>query len=164
VANTSAAARMIPPEIRTKPPQTFKRFVQGWAINTLAVALAALVLRGIDYRTAQDLLLAALLLGILNTFVRPLLLRLALPLLILTLGLFMLVINALLLMLVGQLVPGFQVASFGWALAGAAVIGFVSLVLNLITGLSGARFQMHQTKPPTRPPRHDDDSGPVIDV
>lgn len=164
MATANDTARMIPPATPQPPALTVRRFVQGWAINTFAVALAALMLRGIDYRTAQDLLMAALLLGIMNTFVRPLLLRLALPLLILTLGLFMLVINALLLMLVGQIVTGFQVASFGWALAGAAIIGFISLVLNLVTGLSGARFQMHQAKPSARPRRPDDDNGPVIDV
>ena len=62
------------------------RFLQGWAINTFAVAVAALLLRGISYQHGQDLLLASLLLGILNTFARPLLMFIALPLLILTLG------------------------------------------------------------------------------
>lgn len=140
---------------------TLRRFAQTWAINSLAVALAALLLRGIDYDRAADLLLAALLLGVLNAFVRPLLLTLALPLLVLTLGFFLLVVNALLLLLVGALVPGFHVQGFGWALAGAVIIGFVSLGLHVLTGLNRARLQFRRPPPPAR---RDDDNGPVIDV
>jgi putative membrane protein len=148
----------------TAPPTRFtvKRFLQTWIINSLAVALAAWLLRGIDYDRPADLLLAALLLGVLNAFVRPLLLTLALPLLVLTLGLFLFVVNALLLWLVSALVSGFRVESFGWALAGAVIIGFVSLVLHVLTGLNRARIQVRRGPPP--PPRRPDDNGPVIDV
>ncbi len=80
------------------------RFLQSWVINTFAVLVAAIVLRGhIAYRSPADLIVASLLLGILNAFVRPILMLLALPLLIFTLGLFTLVINALLLYFVGVL-------------------------------------------------------------
>ena len=76
----------------------FLQFLKSWAINTLAVAVAVEIMHGhIRYAQPKDLLLAALLLGILNAFVRPILMLIALPLLIFTLGLFMLVINALLL-------------------------------------------------------------------
>ena len=74
----------------------FLRFLQSWAINTLAVLIAAMILHGhIRYGNSGDLIIASLLLGILNAFVRPILMLLALPLLIFTLGLFTLVINAL---------------------------------------------------------------------
>src|SRR5438046_744840 len=105
-----------------------KRFIQSWIINTLAVLVAAVVLRGhIHYQTPVDLIIASLLLGILNAFVRPILLLLALPLLIFTLGLFTLVINALLLCLVGVLMGSshFQVDSFGFAFLGALIISLV---------------------------------------
>ena len=73
-------------------------FLGNWAINTLAVAMAAIILHNhIHCKTPADLIIASLLLGILNAFVRPILMLLALPLLIFTLGLFTLVINALLL-------------------------------------------------------------------
>ena len=76
----------------------FLRFLGNWAINTFAVLIAAIILRGhIHYANATDLIVASLLLGILNAFVRPVLMLLTLPLLIFTLGLFTLVINALLL-------------------------------------------------------------------
>src|SRR5580692_9196240 len=100
------------------------RFLQSWIINTLAVALAVVILRGHIHCSANgDLLLASLLLGILNSFVRPILMLIALPLLIFTLGLFTLVINALLLYFVGFLLkPSFYVDSFGYAFLGALII------------------------------------------
>jgi putative membrane protein len=144
---------------------TIKRFLQGWAINTLAVLVAAFVLPGISYVTWQDLLLASLLLGVLNAFVRPLLMLVALPLLIVTLGLFMLVINALLLLLVGQIVHGFTVESFWWAVLGSIIISVISLLLNTLTGAGKSRIHFRRggaTQAPSN--RHDDGNGPVIDV
>ena len=100
--------------------------------------------------------------GILNAFVRPILMLLALPLLIFTLGLFTLVINALLLYFVGVLMGShFQVDSFGFAFLGAIIISIVSIALNALTGLGKARVTF-QHRP--RPPTSDKDDGPVIDV
>jgi putative membrane protein len=137
------------------------RFLQTWAINTLAVALAAIILRShIHYGQNTDLLLASLLLGILNAFIRPILMLLALPLLIFTLGLFTLIINALLLYFVGVLLtPHFEVDSFGFAFLGALIISVVSIALNVLTG--NARVSI-QRRPP--PKKSDDDDKPVIDV
>jgi putative membrane protein len=141
----------------------FLRFLQSWLINTLAVALAVLILRGhISYKEPKDLVFAALLLGILNAFVRPILMLIALPLLIFTLGLFTLVINALLLYLVGALLaPHFQVDTFGYSFAGAAIISIVSLALNVLTG--NARVSVQRRRPPG-PPKNPGGGGPVIDV
>ncbi len=144
---------------------TIKRFLQVWVINTLAVLLADLLLPGIHSEQWQDLVFAALLLGLLNAFVRPLLLLVALPLLILTLGLFMLVINALLLMLVGGIVHGFEVRNFGWALLGSMIISLVSLILNTLTGSGKSRIQIRRFDRSQRPPGRDSGgNGPVIDV
>lgn len=145
---------------------TIKRFLQGWVINTFAVLVAACLLPGISYNHDwQVLLLASLLLGLLNSFVRPLVMLVALPLLILTLGLFMLVINALLLMLVGKIVTGFEVAGFWSALFGSLIISFVSLVLNSLTGTGRSRIEIRRFGKKHNPPgRHDDGDGPVIDV
>ncbi len=141
----------------------FLRFLGNWAINTLAVLVAAVILRGhIRYQTPADLVVAALLLGILNAFVRPILMLLALPLLLFTLGLFMLVINALMLYFVGVLMgPHFQVDSFGFAFLGAIIIGIVSIALNALTGRGGARVTVRHRP---RPPKSGNDDGPVIDV
>jgi putative membrane protein len=138
------------------------RFLQSWVINTFAVLIAAIILRGhIRYGNSTDLIIASLLLGILNAFVRPILMLLALPLLIFTLGLFTLVINALLLYFVGVLMgPYFQVDSFGFAFVGALIISIVSVALNVLTG--SARVTVHRRPPPPKSPR--DGDGPVIDV
>jgi putative membrane protein len=140
------------------------RFLQSWIINTLAVALAVLILRGhIHCESNGVLIIAALLLGILNAFVRPILMLLALPLLIFTLGLFTLVINALLLYFVGFLLkPNFYVDSFGYAFLGALIISVVSIALNVMTG--GARVTVQRRRPPPPKKSNDDDDKPVIDV
>lgn len=144
-------------------PGAFKRFLQRWLVNTVAVLVAANVIRGIEYETVAALLVASLLLGILNALLRPLLLFLSLPLVLITLGLFMLVINALLLMLVGQLVIAFHVEGFWAAFWGGLVISVVSLVLNALTGTGEYRIEM-RGKPPDPPRRGGGGSGPVIDV
>ena len=143
--------------------QKLLRFLQSWIINTLAVALAVMILNGhIHYDTKVDLLLAALLLGILNAFARPILMLVALPLLIFTLGLFTLVINALLLYLVGALLqPHFTVDSFWSAFLGALIISVVSIALNLLTGNARVNVQRRPPGPPKNPGGGD---GPVIDV
>jgi putative membrane protein len=140
-----------------------KEFLQRWLITTVAVLVATHVVKGINYDTWQGLLVATLILGFLNAFLRPLLLLLSLPLLIVTLGLFTLVINALLLYLVGQL-KFFHVASFGAALWGALVISVVTIILNTLTGTGSSRVEVRRKKPPSNPPGPDQGGGPVIDV
>jgi putative membrane protein len=145
--------------------QKLFRFLQSWIINTLAVAVAVEVLHGhIRYEDKpQNLLLASLLLGILNAFVRPILMLIALPLLIFTLGLFMLVINALLLCLLSVLLPFFHVDGFRYAFLGAIIISVVSIALNILTGNARASFKIQHRPPPPKKPNDDDDK-PVIDV
>ncbi len=140
-----------------------KSFLQRWLVNTLAVLVAVRLVNGIHYASNTDLLIATLVLGILNAFLRPLLMLLSLPLLIFTLGLFTLVINALLLYFVGNLWSGFHVATFSSAFWGALVISLVSLAINSLTGTGNARFSIHRGKPPEK--KNDDKGdGPVIDV
>jgi putative membrane protein len=139
-----------------------KQFLQRWVINTLAVLTAVYILPGtLHYGKPLDLLVASLILGIFNAFLRPLLMFLALPLLIFTLGLFTLVINALLLYFVGLLLrPHFYVDDFWGAFWGALVISVVAMLLNTLTGANRAhiRFQ-HRRRPPGS-----GGGGPVIDV
>ena len=141
------------------------RFLFSWGINAFAVLLAVIILRDhISYGgKLENLLLASLLLGILNAFVRPILMFIALPLLIFTLGLFTLVINALLLYFVGYLMnPYFKVDSFGYAFLGALIISLVSAALNVLTG--NARVSVKHRSPPGPPKDSGGGSGPVIDV
>ena len=141
----------------------FKRFVQSWAINTLAVLVAVYLVKGIHYEKPLDLVVASLLLGILNSVLRPILMLLALPLLIFTLGLFTLVINALLLYFVGYLLrPHFFVDGFWSAFWGALIISIVGIVLNSITGTGASRIQVQRRKGSID--ADTDGSGPVIDI
>src|SRR5580658_11149215 len=114
-------------------------FLKRWLITTVAVWLAAHIVPGINY-TTPGLFLAALVLGLLNAFVRPVMMLLSLPLLIFTLGLFMLVINALLLWSVGTILQGFHVKGFGSAFWGALIISITSMVLNIMTKSSSAKL------------------------
>ena len=145
-------------------PSQLRKFLQSWAINTLAVLVAVFILPGIHF-TDNNLLtpfVTSLVLGILNAFIRPVIMLLALPLLLVTLGLFTLVINAGLLCVVDWLLPQFQVDTFWWALLGAAIISVVSLLLNVLTGTGNSRIQFRRGQ---RPPDSDGGgNGPVIDV
>ena len=105
-------------------------FVIRWLVTTIAVLVAAHLIPGISYDGWGTLLGASLLLGIINAFVRPILLLLSLPFIIITMGLFIFVINALLLLLVSQIVPAFQVAGFWSAFFGAIIISLVSWILS----------------------------------
>jgi len=138
-----------------------KTFLQRWLINAVAVMVAANLIKGIEYQTLSGLLVASLLLGIFNALLRPLLVLLSLPLVIFTLGLFTLFINALLLYFVGSLVKSFVVADFWAAFWGALIISVVSLILNSLTGTGGSRIEVQRGK--RRSGRGDGD-GPVIDV
>ena len=107
-----------------------KQFVLRWAATTVAVMVASSVIGGIRYDTIAALLGASLLLGILNAFVRPFLLILSAPVILLTLGFFILVLNGLLLLVVPSVVVGFHVDSFWSAFWGAIVISFLSWLLS----------------------------------
>ncbi len=107
-----------------------RHFIIRWLVTTVAVMVASALLSGIRYDSIAGLLGAALLLGILNAFVRPILLLLSAPLILFTLGLFILVVNGLLLLWVPTFVRSFHVDSFGSAFWGAIVIGIVSWMLS----------------------------------
>src|SRR5437868_14499936 len=103
-----------------------KHFVFRWAITTIAVMVASSVIRGIRYDTVAALIGASLLLGILNAFIRPFLLILSAPLILVTLGFFILILNGLLLLVVPSVAVGFPVGQFSSAVCGAIVSSIVS--------------------------------------
>ena len=105
-------------------------FLVRWLILTIAVWAATAIVPGLDCDHWQTLALASLVLGILNTFVKPILLFLSLPFIVVTFGLFLIFINAGLLALTAQIVPKFVVAGFWQAMGGGLVISIVSMALG----------------------------------
>lgn len=105
-------------------------FLIRWLITTIAVMSASAIIPGISYDGTGTLFGAALLLGIVNALIRPVLLILSFPFIIVTMGFFILVINALLLLFVSSVIHGFYVAGFWNALFAGLVIGLISWILS----------------------------------
>ena len=122
-------------------------FLVHWAVMTFALWVASHVFKGIKYSSAGALWVAALLLGLANAVVRPILVWLTLPLTILTLGLFLLVINALMVLLVSALVKGFEVRGF-WTAFFAAI--FIAVLSFLIYAVITPDISYTVTMPPGR--------------
>ena len=110
------------------------RFIARVIFAALGLALAAYLLRGVGYDSFVDLLLAAVLLGVLNAVVRPILFVLTLPLTIVTLGLFLLVLNAAMIGLVAWMLPGFWVHGFWSGVAAAIITGLASWAGGVVIG------------------------------
>jgi putative membrane protein len=117
--------------------RVMRGFLLRLLISALGLAVAAALLPGITIEDAPTLFLAALLLGLLNALVRPIVLLLTLPLTILTLGLFLLVVNGLMLALVAALLDGFHVAGFGSAVLGSILVSLTSGFASWMIGGSG---------------------------
>ena len=105
-------------------------FLLQWLVSGLAIIITAYILPGVKVEGFFAALVTALILGLINAVIRPVLILLTLPLNILTLGLFTLVINALLIMLAAAIVPGFSVQGFWWALLFGLVLAIVNFALG----------------------------------
>lgn len=101
-----------------------------WILFALAVVFTAWLVPGISVENFQSAMLVTVIIALINIFVRPLIVFITLPINILTLGIFTLVINSLLLMLAGYLSPGFEVDGFLPALLGSIVLAFLALIIN----------------------------------
>jgi putative membrane protein len=112
-------------------------FLLRAAISALGLWVASQLLDGLHFTTPGKLLLAAVLLGVVNAFVRPLAFILTLPITVVTLGLFLLVLNAGMVALVAWMVPGFTISSFWTAVAAAIIVGLVSWAASGLIGSSG---------------------------
>ncbi len=112
-------------------------FFLRWSINLLALVVAAALIKGINMQSIEMGILAAGILGIVNAVIRPAVLILTLPINLLTLGLFTLVINAAMLKLVSEVVPGLVIDNFRAAFWGALIISVISWVLNIFVGGDG---------------------------
>ena len=108
-----------------------------WLVSAVALYLTARIVRGIEVHGLAPLLFAAITIGILNAIVRPIILLLTLPLSVLTLGLFVLIVNAGMLWLAAEVVKGFEVHGFWSALGGWLLMSFFTFAINLLIGETG---------------------------
>ena len=114
-------------------------FLIHWAITALSLWAASRIFDGIRFNQTSDLVVAALLLGFANAMVKPILIVLTFPLTLLTFGIFLLVINALMIMLVSSLVRGFTVSSFWTAFFASIFISLLSAFMGGILLSGGAQ-------------------------
>ena len=125
-----------------------------WIALALGVVLATKIVAGITCEDGMTLVAVVLLLSFFNAILKPLLVLFTLPFIIVTMGLGVVVINALLFLFVGEIVKGFHVAGFWSALGGSVVVSITNLLVSSL--MRGGK-----TKPPAPPPRKPDD---VIDI
>ncbi len=109
---------------------TFLRLLQSWVLLALGVLAAAYTARGISYEGTQALILAVLLLSVFNAILKPVLILFTFPFVVLSMGIGIFLINAFLFWLAGQVIPGFEVATFWSALWGAFVLAVVHLITH----------------------------------
>ncbi len=140
--------------------RSFQSLLIRWLFLALGVVVATRIVKGISYDTVGTLVVVVLLLSFLNAVLRPLLLLVSLPFILLTAGLGVIVVNALLFSFVGYLVEGFTVASFWSALGGSLVVSFTNFLLSAFLG-NPAR---NSTKPPPPPKKQPPGKGDVIDI
>jgi putative membrane protein len=112
-------------------------FLVRMLVTAISLWLAALVVPGMHLEGLFTVLAAALVLGIVNAFVRPIVILLTLPLTILTLGLFLLVVNAMMLGLVSAMFSGFSISGFWSAIFGAIFVSFFSWLASAFIGPTG---------------------------
>jgi len=112
-------------------------FLLRAAISALGLWVASELLKGLTFDSTAKLVVAAIVLGIVNAIVRPLAFILTLPITVVTLGLFLLVLNAAMVGLVAWIVPGFQVSGFWTAVGAALIVSLVSWAASTVIGSKG---------------------------
>ena len=112
------------------------RFLVTWLITAVSLLVTAYIIPGISVASFTAAAITAIVLGFVNAIVRPIILLLTLPLTILTLGLFLLVVNAISLSLVAYFTPDFTINTFWDAIVGSLILSFVSSVLNHLFGVA----------------------------
>ncbi len=137
-----------------------------WVVMALGVTLATKLVDGISCDSTATLIVVVLLLSFFNAIIKPLLVLFTLPFIVLTLGLGVVVINALLFMFVGRLVDGFHVAGFWPAVWGALVVSVTNLILSGFTRKTAVprKEAPPEEAPPVRAPRVKKKADDVIDI
>ena len=109
-----------------------REFLAHWGVTALALWLTSFIFHGISFSSKKSLLISALLLGLVNAVIRPIVIILTIPLTLVTFGLFLLVINAVMMMLVSALVPGFRISGFWTAFFASIVVTLISIFVGMV--------------------------------
>lgn len=109
------------------------KLILNLIVNGFAVFIAAYLLPGVHIAGFLEAIIVSIGLGIVNTFIRPIVLLMTLPINVVTLGLFTFIINGLLVLLVSAFIPGFSVDNFGWAMLFSIVLWAVNFILHSLT-------------------------------
>ena len=117
--------------------QNIIEFIAHWGIMALSLWVAGFVFHGISFSNKQSLFVSALLLGFANAVIRPVIIFLTIPLTLITFGFFLLVINAMMMLLVSALVPGFKVSGFWTAFFASIFIAILSFFVVMLIFQSG---------------------------
>ena len=107
-------------------------WIARWVLNALALYIVAAIVPGIHLSNFSSALVAVIVIGLVNTLIKPIIFLFTLPITIVTLGIFSLVINALMLLLAGSVISGFRVDGFGAAFFGSIVLSLVSALLHAL--------------------------------
>ncbi len=145
-----------------------------WLVLALGVTLAEKLVDGVDCKDGATLFVVVVLLSFFNAVIRPVLVLFTLPFIVLTMGLGLVVINALLFLLVGELVPGFEVSGFGSAFWAAVIVGLTNFFMTLVMkqrppggpggGRGGDSGGGGRSQEERRLPHRERGGGDVIDV
>lgn len=107
-------------------------FLAKLITTSLAVIIVSWFLPGVEIENALTAIILSIVLAILNIFVKPILIFLTLPITLITLGLFLIVVNALIILLAAEIVPGFSIDGFWWAVLFSLILSFVTAVLETL--------------------------------
>ncbi len=110
--------------------------IADWFVSAISLLLVSRMVPGIHFADFFSAILASVIIGLLNTLIKPILVFLTLPITVLTLGLFSLVLNGILFQLASRFTPGFLIDSFGAALIGSLVYAIINSLLHKFTQLS----------------------------
>lgn len=105
------------------------KIITNWAVTALIIFIVAYILKGVQVASIWTAFVVSVVIGLLNAFVRPILVFLTFPFTVVTLGLFLLVINAFLVIIADEIVPGFTVANFWWALLFSILVSGIKLLV-----------------------------------
>src|SRR6476620_7588980 len=109
-----------------------REFLAHWGVTALALWLTSFIFHRLSFSSKKSLLISSLLLGLVNAVIRPIVIILTIPLTLVTFGLFLLVINAVMMMLVSALVPGFRISGFWTAFFASIVVTLISIFVGMV--------------------------------